>query len=74
MTLTSTVTGSAGTSVQTTVVKETATLVAAEENGSSTTSSTTSSATGSSDARRSDVGVWGMGKLIVVGVCVVVML
>jgi hypothetical protein len=60
--------------VQTTVVKETATLVAADESDTSTSSSTASSATGSSDARRGDVGVLGMGTVIVAGVWVVVML
>jgi hypothetical protein len=68
------VSGSAGTSVQTTVLKETATLVAADEIGTSTGSSATSAATGSSNARRGDVGVWGMGAFIAAGVGVVVML
>ena len=74
MTLTSTVSGSAGTSVQTTVVKETATLVAAEESGTSTSSSTESSAIESSGVRRGDVGVWGMSTFIVAGLWVVAVL
>ena len=60
--------------MQTTVVKETATLVAADESSTTTSSSTASTATGSSDARRGDVGIWGMGAFIAAGVWVVAML
>jgi hypothetical protein len=74
LTLTSTVSGSAGTSVQTTVVKETATLVAADESGTSASSSAASTATGSSDASKGNVGVWGLGAFIAAGLWVVVML
>jgi hypothetical protein len=54
--------------VQTTVVKETATLVAADESSTTTSSST------ASDARRGDVDAWGMGAFIAAGVWVVAML
>jgi hypothetical protein len=56
------------------VVKETATLVAADESSTATSSITASTATGSSDARRGDVGIWGMGAFIAAGVWVVAML
>ena len=60
--------------MQTTVVKETATLVAADVSSTSATSSAASTSTGSSNARMGDVGVWGMGAFIAASVWVVVML
>ncbi|KAE8454612.1 hypothetical protein EG329_000235 [Mollisiaceae sp. DMI_Dod_QoI] len=70
VTITSTSTGTAGTSVVTTVVNETATLVAAAV----TNSGATATATGNSAARMQDVGVWGMGMVAAAGVGAVVLL
>jgi len=54
----------------TTVVKETATLVAAAV----TSSGAVATATGNSAARKQDVGVWGMGVVAAAGVGAVVLL